>query len=112
MATAEGDHARSHSLYEQGVGVARESGDKLTIPSGLEGLAAAVATQGNHAWAAHLWGAAEALREAIGVPLPPIERAPYNRAVAAARTQLGETAFATHGQVALPIPGELSSSAF
>jgi hypothetical protein len=58
-------------------------------------LAAAIAAQGNPAWAAHLWGAAEALREAIGTPLPPVERVPYHWAVAAARTQLGEQAFAT-----------------
>jgi len=50
-----GDSARSQALYEQGVGVARESGDKRAIPSGLEGLAAAVAAQGNYIWAAHLW---------------------------------------------------------
>jgi DNA-binding CsgD family transcriptional regulator len=94
VATVGGDYARSQALYEQGVGVARESGDKGMITSGLEGLAAAVAAQGNHAWAAHLWGTAEALREAIGTPLPPVERVPYNRVIAAARTQLGEQAFA------------------
>ncbi len=128
VAAAGGDSARSQALYEQGVGVARESGDKRAIPSGLEGLAAAVAAQGNYIWAAHLWGAAEVLREAIGTPLPPVERVPYHRAVAAARTQLGEQAFATAwaegrtlspeqalatpGQVALPAPtqGERSSS--
>jgi len=128
VAAAGGDSARSQALYKQGVGVARESGDKRAIPSGLEGLAAAVAAQGNYIWAAHLWGAAEVLREAIGTPLPPVERVPYHRAVAAARTQLGEQAFATAwaegrtlspeqalatpGQVALPAPtqGERSSS--
>src|SRR6266566_418266 len=57
-------------------------------------VAAAVAAQGNHTWAAHLWGAAEALREAIGTLLPPVERVPYDRAVEALRTQLGEQAFA------------------
>lgn len=57
-------------------------------------LAAAVAAQGNHVWAAHLWGAAEALREAIGTPLPPVDRAFYDRAVASSRTQLGVQAFA------------------
>ncbi len=128
VATVEGDYAHSQALYEQGVAVARESGDNRTITSGLEGLAAAVAAQGNPAWAAQLWGVAEALREAIGTPLPPVDRAPYHRAVAAARTQLGEQAFATAwaegrtispeqafatpGQVALPAPtqGERSPS--
>ena len=46
-------------------------------------------------WAAGLWGAAEALRETIGTPLPPVERDTYERSVAAVRTQLGEKAFAT-----------------
>jgi ATP/maltotriose-dependent transcriptional regulator MalT len=128
VATVEEDYARSQALYEQGVGVASKAGEKRTITSGLEGLAAAVAAQGNHAWAARLWGAAEALREAIGAPLPPVERAPYHRAVAAARTELGEQAcatawaegrtlspeqaLATPGQVILPAStqGERSSS--
>ncbi len=95
VATVEGDYARSQGLYEQGIGVARKGGGKRTIPTGLEGLAVAVAAQGNHVWAAHLWGAAEALREALRTPLPPIEQASYRRAVAAARTGLGEHAFAT-----------------
>jgi len=94
VAAAQGDHAGSQALYEQGVVVVRKSGDKWTILFGLEGLAAAVAAQGNHTWAAYLWGAAEALREAIGAPLPLVERAPYDRAVEALRTQLGEQAFA------------------
>ena len=118
VATVEGDAPRAQALYEQGVGVARKAGDQRMLTSGLEGLAAAVAAQGNPVWAAHLWGAAETLRETIGAPLPPVERVPYQRAVAAARTRLGEQAFAsawaqgrtmsleqalaTPGQVALP----------
>jgi DNA-binding NarL/FixJ family response regulator len=35
-----------------------------------------------------------ALREAIGVPMPPIERAGYERSLAATRSHLGERAFA------------------
>ena len=42
-----------------------------------------------------MWGTAEALREAMGTPLPPVYRADYERAVAAARTQLGEKFFVT-----------------
>ena len=52
-----------------------------------------VAAQGEPAWAARLWGAAEALREAIGTPLPPVECADYEAAIIAARTSLGENAF-------------------
>ena len=46
-------------------------------------------------WAARLWETAEALREAIGVLMYPVYRADYEQAVAAARAQLGEEAFAT-----------------
>jgi hypothetical protein len=41
-----------------------------------------------------LWGAGQALREAIGAPLPPNEHPEYERMVAAARARLGEDAFA------------------
>ena len=63
-------------------------------PFNLEGLASVVATQGALRWAAQLWGAAEALREAIDVPRLPVDRVVYEQAVAAARAQLGEEAFA------------------
>jgi ATP/maltotriose-dependent transcriptional regulator MalT len=119
---AAGDSARSRALYEQGVVLACESGDKVTIPAGLEGVAAAVATQENLVWAAQLWGAAEALRETLGTPLPAVDRAPYQRAVAAARTQLGEQAFAValaqgrtlspEQALATPGPGALSASSY
>jgi hypothetical protein len=64
------------------------------MASGLEGLASSVAAQGEPAWAARLWGTVEALREAIGAPLQPIERAGYDHAVTAARKSLGEETFA------------------
>src|SRR5436309_7027862 len=65
----------------------------LPISWGLEGLASVVAVQGELAWATHLWGTAEALREAIGAPLQPIERADYEQAVATARDHLGVETF-------------------
>jgi hypothetical protein len=95
VATVQQDSAHAQALYEQGVKVARESGDQLTLIPGLEGLAAAVAAQGNPVWAAQLWGAAQTLRETSGAPLPPVERVPYQRALEALRTRLGEQAFAT-----------------
>ncbi|HEY6406565.1 MAG TPA: response regulator transcription factor, partial [Ktedonobacteraceae bacterium] len=71
-----------------------EVGDKVLIASGLEGLAGVVATQGEPVWATRLWGAAAALRDTIGAPMPPIERAGYEQATAAVRRHLGEKAFA------------------
>ncbi len=92
---ASGDHAFARSLYEESLAIAQELSDKELVASGLEGLASVVAVQGELAWAIRLWGKAEALREAIGAPLPPIERADYEQAVATARDHLGEETFAS-----------------
>jgi len=59
----------------------------------LKGLAEVVAVQGELPWAARLWGTAEALRDGMGMPIPPAYRADYERSVATVRTQLGEQAF-------------------
>ncbi len=92
-------YVTARALYEESLAITKEVSNKLHIASGLEGLAAVVAAQGylpteqGTQWAAQLWGAAESLREAIGVPIPPIERADYERSVATARTQLAEQDF-------------------
>lgn len=53
-----------------------------------------IAGQGEQEWAARLWGAAEAMRETVGNPIPPAYLHEYQQAVAAAREQLGQEAFA------------------
>ena len=94
MEAARGDHAFGRSLSEDSLVMAQEIGDKELIASGLEGLASAVAMQGERARATRLWGAAEGLREAIDAPLQPIEWTDNQQAMATARDHLGETAFA------------------
>ncbi len=94
MAAVQGDHVAARALFEESLAIAREVGYKLDIAFYLEGLAAVVTAQGEPAWAARLWGAAETLREAMGTPIPPVYRARYERSVSAARAQLGEKAFA------------------
>jgi DNA-binding NarL/FixJ family response regulator len=64
------------------------------IAARLVGVGEVVAAQHKLAWAAQLWGAADALRDALGVPIPPVERADYERSLSAARVHLGERAFA------------------
>jgi predicted ATPase/class 3 adenylate cyclase len=92
---ARGDHALARTLYEDSLSMAREIGDKELTAFGLEGLASVVAMQGELVWATRLWGTSEALREAIDAPLPPIERADYEQAVATARDHLGTETFAS-----------------
>src|SRR5215472_16600953 len=91
---ASGDDVRAQSLYEEGIAVAGRAGNRETLTFGLEGLASVVAVQGELAWAARLWGAAETLRETIGAPIAPVERPVYESSVTIARAQLGEKSFA------------------
>jgi hypothetical protein len=69
-------------------------GDRTALTWCLAGLGSAAALGGAPERAARLWGAAERLREAIGCRPAPAARATYERALAAARAQLGEEAFA------------------
>ncbi len=95
VAAIEGDRAAAETLYEESPIFAREiSYNEDLLPPYLEGLADMVATRGDSVRAARLWGLAEVLREAMGVPISPIERASYEHTVTAARAQLGEKVFA------------------
>ncbi len=58
----------------------------------LEGLAQVAVAQGRPERAAWLYGAAAAMREDRGWPLPPAKHAEHERTVAAARGALGEEA--------------------
>ena len=83
--------ARRH--FEESLALSRELGEQFILSLSLEGLAEVLSGQGELRWAVQLWGAAESLREAIAVPLPPVDRPTYEQAVSFARAQLGEPAF-------------------
>ena len=93
-----GNQTAAYSAYQESLALCRKQGEQFIIPFDMEGLAGIVSTQGECRWAAQLWGAAEALREIIAAPLPPFDHADYTQAVAAARAQLGEQAFAAAWQ--------------
>ena len=93
-AAVRSDYTTARTLYEESLDITKGAGDKLNISSYLEGLAGVVAAQGELIWAMRLWGAAEALRDAMGTPIPPVYHAEYERAITAARDNLGEKAFA------------------
>ena len=92
--TRQGDRIAARALFDESLALARKGGDTLIIVSALEGLAGIVAVQEEPTWAVRLWGAAEALREAMGAPIPLVYRASYERSVAAACAHLDEQAFA------------------
>jgi predicted ATPase/DNA-binding CsgD family transcriptional regulator len=88
----QGDFEHAVARLRESLAVLRDTGNPLYMQN-LELLAAAVSMHGDHGWAARLFGAAEALREAVGAFVLPLYRAEYDRGVAAARTGLGEEAF-------------------
>jgi non-specific serine/threonine protein kinase len=91
------DFPRAAALFRESLGMFHELGDRRAIGACLAGLAAvALATHptGEEPGAARLLGAAGALLEELGAPLPPADRAAYERCVAAARARLGEERFA------------------
>ncbi len=93
VAVHQGEFTAASALYEESLAITREIGDKLNAASCLEGLAGVAAAQKNPTWAARLLGAAEALRDTLGTPIPPIELPLYQRSVANTRAQLGEKAY-------------------
>jgi predicted ATPase/DNA-binding SARP family transcriptional activator len=95
LARQRGDGAAARAFYGESLTIRRELGDRWGIAECLEDVAALTLAAGPDAGTAvRLFGAAAALREAIGTPLRPANRADYERRVAAARAALGEVAFA------------------
>jgi len=93
LALGQGDYTAARDLYEESLALLRKLGHQWFVALCLEGLACVVAEQEQPAWAARLCGAAQAIRESINASRPPVGRMIYERAIAAARGQLGEDVF-------------------
>ena len=85
-----GDQEQAKAWYEENLRLSQKLGNKLIATESLEGLACAVGTKGEAQRAAKLFGAAQALREAVGYPQPPGERAVQEPYLLAARSRLDE----------------------
>jgi predicted ATPase len=72
----------------ESIGLAQELGWTENYVYTLEALSCLAAARGERRAAARLLGCAEALREGIGAPVRPFERALHNRALAAVRSTL------------------------
>ena len=94
VALGQGDHVRASELLRKSMFLFHECGAKWEMVQMLEGLAGVSVAQGEWERGARLLGAAEFQREDISAPLPPCDRDDYERSVAAARSKLGEEAFA------------------
>jgi predicted ATPase/DNA-binding CsgD family transcriptional regulator len=90
----QGNSAGAQTLFREALQVAGGKRARLEISQCLEGLAGVACDQRQPRRAAFLFGAAEALREAIGAQRPSAILADYVRDVASTRAQLEEKAFA------------------
>jgi predicted ATPase/class 3 adenylate cyclase len=96
-------YSEAGNLFRESLRLFQELGDKRAIGACLAGLAAVCLglasgesdAPGARVYrAARLLGAARALLEAIGAPLPPVDRAAYERCVEVVRARLGDEQFA------------------
>jgi hypothetical protein len=92
-ATARGEHAAAQELLQESLALQRELGDKEGLAECLERLAGVASVRAQPTRAARLFGAVEALRDALGAPWAPSLREVYTRSLAAARADLGEDVF-------------------
>jgi predicted ATPase/DNA-binding CsgD family transcriptional regulator len=92
-----GDHERAVSFYEESLAVSKELGDRACASESLDGLACSAAAAGEARRAGRLFGAAEAMREALSEAVPfqlkPEEIAWREPSRARARSRLGERAW-------------------
>jgi hypothetical protein len=94
VAQAEGDPEWASLLWSDSIQRFQAIGERRHIPRGLEGLAHAAALTGDPERAATLLGAAAAIREQTGVPLPPVEQPAYDATLERVRSALTPTELA------------------
>jgi predicted ATPase/DNA-binding winged helix-turn-helix (wHTH) protein len=92
VAFRQGDYPEAAKLLSETLLILRDLKEKWFISRSLETMAEIVALQGDYIRAARLFGAGEALREAVGASVLPFYRTDYDCGVEAVRKGLGEDA--------------------
>lgn len=93
VALGEGDLRTARSLLLESLAICAELDNKHKIAECLENIAIIAEVQGAAQEAVRLWGKAEALREAVGIPIPAIDLSDYKSYVANAYTTMSDEAF-------------------
>ncbi len=86
--------ARAQGLLVHGLALLQELGDKKRTAEYLEAIGGVSVGLKQPERAAYLLGAAQALRDTIGAPVPPREKRRYDQILAAIRAGVGEATFA------------------
>ena len=89
-----GDAAEAAKLFSDALTLAKDRGDKRVAAECLQGLAAVFGTQGESVQSARLFGAGDALLEAIGTTPSSSEVAISDRFLPPVKEALGEERFA------------------
>jgi predicted ATPase/DNA-binding SARP family transcriptional activator/DNA-binding CsgD family transcriptional regulator len=88
-----GDHERARKLHEESLMLCRDLGVRVIAAESLEGLACAAGSRGEAERATRLFGAAEALREAVGYWQEHRERALREPYLTAARSRMDQASW-------------------
>jgi DNA-binding CsgD family transcriptional regulator len=91
---SQGDHERARASFEEAMMMSQSTGKRPTIINILEAMASLAGARGELTRAARLWGAAQAAREVTEITLSPGERALHEPHLSAARSRLGDEAWA------------------
>jgi hypothetical protein len=90
-----GDTGRAEAQFHESLALFHSLGNAWGVALNISGLAAARVSHGDLEIAAELFGAEEAMREAVGEPLFPTIRRDHERAVGALREVLDEATVTT-----------------
>jgi tetratricopeptide (TPR) repeat protein len=92
---AQGNYDEAAEILKESILIMKEIGSHWDLADLLELMGSVMNGHGRHEEAARVFGAAEALRELLGAPVPPAERDSYGRRIAAVKERLDPDTFAS-----------------
>ena len=88
-----GEYLRAGDAFVEGSALSVRTGDQGAAAEGVEGVAGVTGALGQSELAARLWGAAEALRDQISLPIPDPDLPGHNRMIDVARAKAKSSLF-------------------
>lgn len=104
IAHRKGDYALALARYGQALDALGAAPNKAILAATFEGLGSSLAAAGQPKAAARMLGAAESLRNTIGSPIFPTDKADHDAVVARTRADLGPGAFEAEWQIGATMP--------